>query len=169
MPRVACVPIMRGMLTTNRLSSCFITLDFSTASLPSRASPKTSRSPLSRMIAARPSRTTRWSSAIRTLIRSTPLLLLRSDGDIDEHPGALPLPRFHAGRSPDQASPLVNPFQAERLPFGRVLRHGLHVEPDPVVLDRAFDPAFRDGQGDRGPIRLGVLLDVAERFLDRNS
>src|SRR5438309_4989814 len=163
MARVASTPLMRGMLTSIRMTSGCNSRAFSTASWPSRASPKTSRSPLSRMIAARPSRTTRWSSAIRTLIRSTPPLLLRSDGDIDEHPGALPLPRFHAGRAPDQASPLVNPFQAERLPFGRILRHGLHVEPDPVVLDRAFDPAFRDGQGDRGPIRLGVLLDVAER------
>src|SRR5207245_9896658 len=97
------------------------------------------------MIAARPSRTTRWSSAIRTLIRSTPPLLLRSDGDIDEHPGALPLPRFHAGRAPDQASPLVNPFQAERLQFGRILRHGLQVEPYKFVLYRTFDPVLPDG------------------------
>src|SRR5207247_2465728 len=113
------------------------------------------------MIAARPSRTTRWSSALRTLIRSTPPLLLRSDGDIDEHASALPLPRFHSGRSPDQTGPLVNPFQAERLPLGWILRHGLHVEPDPVVFDRAFDSALHDGQRDRRPIPLGVLWDVS--------
>src|SRR2546423_1281803 len=165
MARVASTPPMRGMLTSIRMTSGCNSRVFSTASWPSRASPTTSRSPLSRKIAVRPSRTTRWSSAIRTLIRSTLPLLLRRDGDIDEHPGAVPLPRLHAGRSPDQASPLVNPFQAKRLPFGRVLRHGLHIETDPVVLDRALDPAFRDGQGDRGPVRLGVLLDVAERLL----
>src|SRR5579884_1430204 len=86
-------------------------------------------------MAASPSRTTRWSSAINTLIFSMPGRLLLHEGDAHHHlrsPSFLRVdPRFPA----DQPRPLHDAADAEMVPLLRIARNGLHVEPDPVVRD----------------------------------
>src|SRR5678816_4080872 len=162
--RVASTPPMRGMLTSMRITSGINVLVFSTASIPSWASPTTLISSFVLRIAARPSRTTRWSSAIRTLIFSIVRALLLAERHFDDNRGAASLFRIDPRFSPDELRPLDNAAYAEVIPFLRIVKDLFHVESDAVIRDRDFQCIKTDDQAHGDAVGFGVLDDVAQGF-----
>src|SRR5215510_497362 len=127
---------MRGMLTSIRITSGSKALVFSTTSIPSCASPTTLMSSFDLRMAASFSRTTRWSSAISTLIFSIACRLLIHQRDIDHNRRAASFLRLDSSVTADKPGPLDDGANAEVVPFLGITQHGFHVEPDARVTDR---------------------------------
>src|SRR6267143_3072989 len=116
-------------------------------------------------IAASPSRTTRWSSAMSTLIFSMGYRLLFDQGDVNDDRCATPFLRLDFAFTAHESSPLQDSANPEVIPFVGITQHGVHVESHAVVPDGNSE-AFRvDVQPHDYPSRFRVSLHVAESFL----
>src|SRR4249920_639301 len=116
-------------------------------------------------IAASPSRTTRWSSAMSTLIFSMGCRLLFYQRDVDDDRRATPFLRLDLAFTAHESSPLQDPANPEVIPFVWIAQHSVHVESHAIVPDgdpKAFEV---DVQPHGHPSRFCVFLHVAERFL----
>src|SRR3990172_9979988 len=118
-------------------------------------------------MAERPSRTTWWSSAMRTLIfLAKAFVLLVLERDVDGDRGALAWRRVDPHPSPEQPRALRHALEAERGPLLGVLRDLGEVEPPAVIVDRGGQRCLLDVDPDVDPGGAGVLLHVRQRLLD---
>ena len=142
-----------------------------TASWPDGASP-TTRKPSCRLSrAARPMRTTSWSSAMRMRMLGVSVMTSigcsgRSPGGCDRHgKGELRAPSGSAldgqGRA-EQLGTASHVGQAVGRSVAAALHHRFGVEAGSIVADLQLQAALRAGQSDIDTSRLRVAQDVAE-------
>src|SRR6187399_3338260 len=116
-------------------------------------------------IAASPSRTTRWSSAISTLIFSMDPRLLFIQGDVDDDGRAMPFFGLDLAFTAYEPSPLKDSPNSEVIPFIGVAQHGVHVESHAVVHDGDAEKLGVDVQPHGDPGRFRMFLHITEGFL----
>src|SRR3970040_957028 len=116
-------------------------------------------------IAASPSRTTRWSSAISTLIFSMGRRLLCSQGDVDDDRRATPFLGLSLAFTTHEPSPFQDSANPEVIPFVGITQHRVHVESHAVVPDGNTEKFGVDVQPYGYQSRFRVFLHVAEGFL----
>src|SRR5206468_12749219 len=116
-------------------------------------------------IAASPSRTTRWSSAMSTLIFSMVYRLLFGQRDVDDDCRATPFLRLDLAFTAHESSPLQDSANPEVIPFVGITQHGVHVKSHTVVPDGDPEAFGIDVQPHGDPSRFRMSLHVAEGFL----
>src|SRR5256885_9252093 len=124
---------------------------------PSPASATTSMSGSWPSMARRPTRTTLWSSTMRTRIFSGITQVLEADGHLDG--GSLSRMALQA-EAPEQRRPLAHPHQTEVT--GLAAGGGLGIEPRPVVGHHHGDGPFPVGEAHLDATGPGVLDGVGE-------
>src|SRR5688572_14484765 len=117
-------------------------------------------------MAAKPSRTTRWSSAIRTLIFSIPSLLLVTQRYLDDDFRTFPRFGLDVPFAAHQASSFQDTLDAEMIPLFRVTQNGFQIEADSIVGNNHAQQIHIDVQLDGDSVGFGMLLDVAQGFLN---
>src|SRR5207244_12021416 len=115
------------MLTSISTTSGTNVFTFSTASMPSWASPTIWMSSFVLRIAASPSRTTRWSSAMSTLIFSMAYRLLFGQRDVDDDCRATPFLRLDLAFTAHESSTLQDSANHNVTPLVVLTEHGLQV------------------------------------------
>src|SRR3712207_4097549 len=147
---------MLGISRSSRITSGSNRSTSRTTSSPSEASPTTSKSGWVPRTAARPSRSTGWSSATRSRILSTRDPFERQ-GRLDAGPPAGAA--LHAQHAAEHGDPL--PHAQYPVP---VLRHPRRVEPAAVVFHEEPDRLRRGDEPDGYAPRTRVAGDVGEGF-----
>src|SRR6185312_8618060 len=117
-------------------------------------------------MAAKPSRTTRWSSAIRTLIFSIPSLLFVTQRYLDDDFRAFPRFGLDVTLAAHQASSFQDTLDAEMIPLFRITQNGFQIEADSIVGNSHAQQIHIDVQFDRDSVGFGMLFNVAQGFLN---
>src|SRR5262245_14665241 len=120
-------------------------------------------------IAASPSRTTRWSSEMSTLIFSMGDRLLVDQGDIDDDCRATSFFRFDFGFAAHESGSFQNSSNSEMVPFVGITQHCVHIESYAIVPDGNPETFGLDVQPYGDPSRFRVSLHVAEGFLNNTE
>src|SRR5262249_30286162 len=116
-------------------------------------------------IAASPSRTTRWSSAMSTLIFSMGCRLLFHQRNVDDNRRATPLLGLDLPFAAHEPSPLEDSANPEMIPFIGISQHGVHVESHTVVSNGDPQALGVDIKHHGHPRRFRMPLHIAESFL----
>src|SRR6185295_10028269 len=116
-------------------------------------------------IAASPSRTTRWSSAMSTLIFSTGCRLLFIQRDLDNDGRAMPFLRLDLAFTAHEPSTLQDSANPEVVPFVGITEHRVHIESHAVVSDGDAEEFGVDIQPHGDASRFRMSLHVAQSFL----
>src|SRR5262245_42477806 len=131
----------------------------------SSASPHTSRSGCVARCIANPSRTTGWSSTIKTFALAETasgffLAIAIAPGQGTGHDRAASLRRADLENASDQSGAILHDAEPQPVPL---VRRGLH--PDPVILDPQPQAVRLGEQGQANVSRPSVAEGVADRFL----
>src|SRR5919112_2831562 len=177
--RVAASPSIPGMRTSIKTRSGCKREHTSTASLPSSASPTTSRPSSRASMPLKPWRTRPWSSAITIragasrpsgwislpLIAAPSRIALPRQRDLRHHHSAGPGFARDLKAAPEQRDPLLHAGEADPLARVGLLPCPLRGEPAPPVADLEAEGLAVAPERDVHPLRLRVLAHVRQRLL----